>query len=205
MLMFIYYTTDITAKMTSGPPGIPIRSFDDVIEHGYRVIVTSGYYKKLLANSQPGTSKQMVYKMHIEKADVKPWDESIREVIEHKTLIYYNDILPRNKPMIDQLVILKMDAPAYSVAGFALQKDSEFRGLFNHYILKGKENGILDKLFRQYHMNMFTKEQFWMPEPQELHYSNVVFLFICLVAGVSASVVIATVEFIISVAQKKCL
>ena len=51
-------------------------------------------------------------------------------------------------------------------------------------------------------MNMFANEQFWMIEPQELHYSNVIFLFTCLIAGISASVVIAVVECIISTVPK---
>ena len=37
LLMFIYYTTDITAEMTSGTPKIPIRTFEDVIHHDYKV------------------------------------------------------------------------------------------------------------------------------------------------------------------------
>ena len=61
MIMFISYTTDITAEMTSGPPKVPIRNFDDVTLHGYKVIVWSGYYKSLLANAKPGTAKHNVY------------------------------------------------------------------------------------------------------------------------------------------------
>ena len=33
LLLFTYYTTDITSEMTTGPPKIPIRNFQDVIDH----------------------------------------------------------------------------------------------------------------------------------------------------------------------------
>ena len=35
-LMFMYYNCDITAYMTSGPPGLPIKNFEDVLHHDYR-------------------------------------------------------------------------------------------------------------------------------------------------------------------------
>ena len=69
MIMFILYSTDITAKMTSGPPSVPIKSFEDVILHGYRVIVTSGYYKSMLAKARPGTAKHTLYKRYLENQD----------------------------------------------------------------------------------------------------------------------------------------
>ena len=90
-----------------------------------------------------------------------------------------------------------MDSSDTIVMGFALQKDSEFLALFNHYILKGMESGILDRLFKHHHKDMFTKEQFWMPEPQPLSYGNIIFLYICLGAGISVSFIIAGVEVVI--------
>ena len=34
--MFMYYNCDITAEMTSGPPEIPIKNFQDVLHQDYR-------------------------------------------------------------------------------------------------------------------------------------------------------------------------
>ena len=88
MMMYICYTTDITAKMTSGPPVIPIRNFEDVILHDYRVIVWSGYYKSLLANGKPGTAKHIVYNNHFEGI-FPDWEDAMTEVISKpKTLLY---------------------------------------------------------------------------------------------------------------------
>ena len=38
LLMFIHFTTVITAEMTSGPAAIPVNNFGDVLELGYNVI-----------------------------------------------------------------------------------------------------------------------------------------------------------------------
>ena len=44
LLFFAFFTTDITAKMTSGPSDLPINTFEDVIEHNYKVVTTSPYF-----------------------------------------------------------------------------------------------------------------------------------------------------------------
>ena len=54
LLMFSYYTTDITAEMTSGPGDIPVHSFEDVIRHDYKVVAYSGFFSTLLADAKPG-------------------------------------------------------------------------------------------------------------------------------------------------------
>ena len=203
MMMFICYTTDITAEMTSGPPKVPIRNFEDVLLQGYKIIITSGYYKNLLSHANPGTAKHIVYKKYIEKEIPKTEKEALPAVIsEPKTLLYILDTTalhpkdPKDKYLLDQVAFLKMDDSDNLMVGFGLQKDSEFLALFNHYILKGMESGILDRLFKYHHRDMFTKEQFGIPEPQPLSYSNVIFLFVCLGAGISASVIIAGVELL---------
>ena len=51
LMVYIYYTTDVTAEMTSGVPEVPVHTFEDVIEHGYKVIVSSGYNEYLLSQA----------------------------------------------------------------------------------------------------------------------------------------------------------
>ena len=56
LLIFAMYTTDITTDMTSGPSDIPIRNFEDVIYHNYKVITNTPYYEDILASSKPGSA-----------------------------------------------------------------------------------------------------------------------------------------------------
>ena len=66
-LVFTYYSNDITAKMTAGSPPIPVRTFDDVLEHGYKVIVIGTHQLRILAESNNGTAKHSVYKLFFEE------------------------------------------------------------------------------------------------------------------------------------------
>ena len=42
LLVFTYYTSDLTTLMTVLPPPKPIESFEDVIEQNYKVITIEG-------------------------------------------------------------------------------------------------------------------------------------------------------------------
>lgn len=205
LLMFVYYTTDITAEMTSGPPGIPIRNFEDVIHYKYTVFAKSSYLSSFLADAPPGSAKNLVHEMYFEQvpSDIKP---ALKLKSEPKSLWYTVSALsvPSEKwdldrdelSAYDELHPLKMDDESYAYATLALQKDSEFLELFNYYILKEYEHGILKKLFHTYYTKLYTREQFSMSEPQPLGYESVLFTFSCLGLGATTSLGIAIVELI---------
>ena len=95
----------------------------------------------------------------------------------------------------DQLFTIKLNDLSKEGTYFALQKDSEFLGIFNYYLLKEIEHGITKRLYRKYHMDLFAKEQFGMPEPQPLGMNNVMFTFILLGFGICSAAVIAVFEW----------
>ena len=90
-MVYIYYTTDVTAEMTSGVPEVPVRTFEDVLEHGYNVIVSSGYNEYLLSQAKEGTAKHRVYKMHIEKGERRGGHaEALSEIVAEPDTLYYS-------------------------------------------------------------------------------------------------------------------
>ena len=208
LLFFVFYTGDITAEMTSGPPGIPVRTFEDVIFHDYKVVAVSTFAEKILANSEPGSAKHEVHKSNFEliktEGKVLSGDKVLKAVVHDphaKTLFYGNpEALITNKPhrkvLTDQMFALKMDDAVYSIGTLALQKDSEFLQLFNHYILKAFESGEFKRLYRRYHMDLFVKENFEMVEPQPLGSNNVMFCFISLGFGICLSLISVMIEFL---------
>ena len=211
LILFVYYTSDITAEMTGGSALIPVRTFDDAIKYDVKVITTSSFIMNLLSTSQPGTAKHKVFKMHFEDSgltcEVKQPLKCAFEVVlsEPKTMYYLNEgaLYPINddlKRITDQLVALTMDDSTYVPIALMLQKESEFLQICNYYMLKGLEHGIIKYLYRKTHHAFFTKEEFGMPQPGPLDISNVIFLFCFLAIGISASVVISIIEFLI----KKC-
>ena len=131
----------------------------------------------------------------------------IEAVSDPGTLIYATELKLAGgfarKQLTDQLFALRMDDASYVWGGLALQKDSEFLGLFNYYILKGIENGIIKTLFRKYHMDLYVNEQFGMVEPQPLTYKNVMFTFICCGIGIIVAIVIAMIEYVAKICGKK--
>ena len=202
LLLFAFYTTDITAKMTSGPSDIPIRNFEDVVSHKYKVVTHSTYYEGILSRSKLGSGKREVHNNQFE--GIMGHDEAIKEVVrdsDSKTLYYAtpSQLMPLNpsdKLLKDQLFALKMDDSVYSTAGLALQLDSEFRQIFNHYILKAYETGEFMRVYRHYHIDLFTKENFEMPEPQPLGFNNVMFCFMLLGFGICISLIMVMMEVI---------
>ena len=85
MLMFTYYTTEITAEMTSAPPGIPIKTLEDIFLYDYKVIASDEdqYYIEWFGLAKPGTTQHTIYKTFFQTmADIVPsptpatWDNS---------------------------------------------------------------------------------------------------------------------------------
>ena len=103
-----------------------------------------------------------------------------------------------------QLFALRIDGASLVWGGLALQRDSEFLGLFNYYILKALEHGIIKRLYHSHHIDLYVKEQFGMVEPQPLTYKNVMFTFIFLGFGLSFAIMIALLEQITQ-SVKRCV
>ena len=197
-LLFAYYTTDITSEMTSGAPEIPIRTFEDVVHYNYRVVTNSPYYANLLKRAKLGTAMNTVYNNRFEMKET--FEEALEEVVKDpKTLFYSTKALLRGtrleKALVRQTFPLNMDDGVNVFATLALQKDSEFLQLFNHYILKAYETGIFKRSLRKRYMDLYTNENYEMVEPQPLGLNNVMFLFIVLAVGMCFSITNALMEY----------
>ena len=198
-VMFAFYTTNITAEMTSGPPTIPVRNFDDIIRHDYKVILSSSYLKKILASEEPGTAKHTVYKTYVEpRGKLMTMGEAFKELsMDPKTLYYSCKCAMANKrarPYQKQLVAISLDDDGDAFSSFLLLRESEFLPLFNYYMLKLHEHGIEKWIYKRHHMVFFTNEQFGMTEVLPLGYDNVMFTFMCLGIGICISLLSAAFE-----------
>ena len=210
LLMFIYYGNDITAKMTAGAPPHPVKTYDDVIAYDYKVIIVGFYHLSLLRDSPTGSGKRLVYEKYFEENDpqdgkenalFRPWTGPnlnwAKDVIKTdlKTLFYCADscveldITPN-----DRMVALQMHDTFHTLGGFALQKNSEYLDIFNHYLLKQLEHGIVKRLFQL----SLPQVTIGLSEPEPLAIRNVMFPFSCLGFCMIASVVMGTIEFLLA-------
>ena len=206
-IIYAYYSSEITAKMTSGPSQFPVRTFKDVIKEGYSVVAPGDYYETLLAQSDPRSARYEVYKRHVEPdKDALSRKDAIKKVATEEKVLYFaaewTIVVQASyvQPYRNQLFAVKLDEKMYAQLSFGLTKDSEFLPLFNHFILKEYEAGIMMKLYREYQYPIFRDQQFGMPEPSPLSAKNVMFLFTWLGLGICVSCLIAVVEKV----RKKC-
>ena len=201
LLLFALYTTDITAEMTSGPPEIPINTFEDVIYYGYKVVTGSPPYEHILATSKNGSAMREVYNNNFElKKDIEEAVKSMIETYDYKTLFFgtagmvIRILEQQGLRKTYQAVDLKMDYSTRRVSGLGLQKDSEFSPVFNYFILKGMENGVLHKIKKADEND--PDENFAMSEPQPLGLNNVMFCFISLGFGIALSIIKVMMEYV---------
>ena len=95
------------------------------------------------------------------------------------------------------LTALKLDDEIKTQAGLMLQKDSEFLQIFNYYLLRQFETGILKRILHEQEEKVIG-----ILEPEPLGYDNVVFLSSVLVGGICVSLVLLLVEAVIKTGHK---
>lgn len=163
----------------------------------------SPYYESILSSSRPGSAKLEVFENHYtcKNGFQKAVNALIQDSDKDKnTLLYANPVqlvapTPSGKTLAHQAFALKMDDSVHVIVTLALQKDSEFLPIFNHYILKGFQSGEYKKLYRTHHIDIYTNKNFEMIEAQPLGLNNVMFCFMFLGFGICLSIIIAMMEF----------
>ena len=103
-LIFAYYTSDLTARMTSGPSPVPIRSFQDVLDRNYKVVTRPGTSNhEFLKTAAVGTPMYKFYygSMHDDPTSFIPKLGDALAYIQanEKTLLYapFVNILGKSK------------------------------------------------------------------------------------------------------------
>ena len=73
-----------------------------------------------------------------------------------------------------------------------MQKNSEYLGLINHWLHKLEEDGVKERMWK----NWTTKasEEFWFEEPIPLSYNNMVFIFLLIMGGIVISALVVLCE-----------
>ena len=204
LLMFIAYNCDITAEFTSGPPEIPVKNFDDVLHHDYKVTTYSPYYLRQLNQTKADSAKHRVYEIYMKEKELVNSMATVKAAFmetltEPKTLIYgdVGIIGPQSridKQLRDQFQPLKINDGSWIITTLALQKDSEFLQSFNYFLLKEFEHGLIKRSYRKGYAGYFTNEEFGISEAYPLAVNNVMALFILLAFGIATSMTIAMME-----------
>ncbi len=189
-LVYSYYASDLTSRMTSSPPASPVRSFADVIAGDYRVIVkaeASGH--EVLATSKPGTAMHEVYHGRMlgrEAESVFPSSESAKAwLYSHPKTFYFADDL---SALVDSRMRPLTISDGFSGhLAFGLRRDSELADLFNFHLQKMEEDGVMARIKDEWLLR--ADAQFWLEEAGSLGFDMVTWPFS--VVGGGAVVAIA--------------
>ena len=197
-LIFIYYTCDLTARMTSEPPDIGIKSFKDVESQGYRVVTLPFGFQPhdLIANAPDGSAKKRIHENNMHEvvsggnvgANNK---EIIRRVKDDPKLLTFGGVTAGGS-MEKNLVALEIIDGETMLKSMALQKDSEFGTLFNHHILMMIESGKIERI--KYQWEGKHNQNYEMEEAVVLRYEHVLFPYSWLALGITMSIPIILAE-----------
>ena len=199
-LLFAYYTTEVTAQMTSTRPlANPIHTFEDVLKNeDVRVIVVKGTsWASHIGSSIPGTAKHEVYQTRIENDDdvwyVTHEDAKKAVISEPNAYLYGHDSAANTNP---SLFALRMYDSTPVTGGLGFQKNSELREIMMYQMVKLTECGISKRIDRNW-PDTSRNEEFGMAEPATLGFSNVLFPFTLLATGIVTALVFAMLENIV--------
>ena len=108
----IYYTSDLTARMTTRPSPVPIRSFQDVIDGDYKVITRPGTSNhEFLKTAAVGSIMHKFYygNMHNDPSSFIPKLEDALAYIQNneKTLLYAPEINILDKSKEFEMLIME--------------------------------------------------------------------------------------------------
>ena len=135
-----------------------------------------------------------------EKAFVEHGSAGIQKVLDNPELLLFET--NHWEDSYKKLVALKIQDRVQISDAFAFQKGSEFLPMFNHFLRKMHESGIIDKMNQDWSKR--EEIDFDLDPTVTLGYENVAFPFTILLGGLSFACIVTLFERAFT-AIKKCL
>ncbi len=194
-LLFAYYTSDLTSRMT-GPPPPPVKSLKEVMANGQRVVVrVDGGTRDIMKNASKGSDLHTVYQRILKNeygGIVQNWSQGIEVVQADPNTFYFeiDAVAVLRKDL--QLRVLKIKEALTTSLALGYSKHSEFTRLFNYYLMKMREGGILQRLNKRW--KEMRNDNFWAPEAERLGFEHLCGLFLVLAGGALIALGIGLIE-----------
>lgn len=199
-VIFVYYACDLTATMVSAPAEQPIRSFRDVVDRHFVVLVRLGTSShEVFKTAVEGSEMRRVYDSMPVSAFVEKTEQALNRVAAEEGTLWWGgtlNIIGRHK----EFVALRMEETTYGHLGFGFGKNSELRELFSYQIHRLDESGVKDTLWKKWTFE--RSEDFTIPEAKALGYDNTVFVFILLALIAPFSLIILSFEILVNKLMK---
>ena len=151
------------SRLTGPPAVIPIKSFDDVIQHGYKVLFNQeGSSAALLRNSPLDSAARQIFNTSSTSdsgllLDSGSLEAAMAVMLKHPNYLFFAE----DSQTITRKDVLSLDIEEGKTVNYAigLQPNSEFTDLFNHHLLKMDEAGVIQRMrefiqFEHYYLSM---------------------------------------------------
>ena len=197
LLIYAFYDAVLTSRMTVNPLTMPIRTFWDVIPNEYQLIVVkdSSVHDSLI-NSPKGSALHEIYQktmVNNPRAFIPQDFDRAAYLLKNPKVAYFGHTESKSFTSETRLTSLKMPDALKAYIAFGLQKDSELRGFFNHHLLNMMQNGIKNKLYRNYYPHT-TVHEIDEHDATPLGYDNLIFPILILSSGLIACLIVAILE-----------
>jgi ABC-type amino acid transport substrate-binding protein len=200
-LIFAFYTADLTSRLTSGPLQAGIKSFQDVLDLGYQMIVLKGsVYQDDLANANPSSILNKIYTKTMQNNSKAFYDnapQGIAMLMENSKSVAFGVSSGFNDPNI---ISLDVNDALKDSTSFGFPKDSEFYDVLTHYLSKMQESGLMTKIMAKWFPPQVVVAQ---DAAVQLGLDGTLFLNLIAAAGVVAAAAVLVAERIRFAARRK--
>ncbi len=191
--LLAFYAGDLTAAMTAGTKSDTIKSLQEVIDGGYTMSVTGetaqhDYFKR----AEPNTIRHKVYRTILQVTN----SSSLFFGTMPSKHVWFGPVFTRlNDP--EFTFVHNFQEKMNGQLAFAFQKDSEIKDIFDYYIIKFKQSGLMEglqnKWFYEDKPNDMSNRIF-QEEPIHLGYENLFFPMLVMLVGTTTCMVLLLYE-----------
>ena len=201
-LCFEFYTADLISLMTSSAKVPVVRSFQEALDADFKFAVwAETTEEQYLRNGPKGSFRRRAYESIVDNKEdsyIYSTEESVTKILADPKTIYFGN----NLPFLGNQRIISVDDMTdrfVTFIAFGLQKNSEFKQLFDYELLKMKQSGvILHEAYKWLRNRLPEKGRSpFVEEATPLGYNNLLFPGLILLVGIAMSLALVFLEFTI--------
>ena len=190
---FSSYSATLTSAFTVLDKPIEIKTFGDLLRHGFNTMTTNGsIYENLVREAQPGSELYEVYEhdMRLNPRAFMDNDNILKEIQKNpRSAMFAPEYFTQRG---ENLVAVHLPDSFVSYEAFGLQKDSEFTKVMNYYIIKLLETSFILRSSKDLTETKFQENG--EDAALQLGYNHVLFPVLLLVFGTTVAIALVFLE-----------
>ncbi len=189
------YEGDVTATMTAGTRAPSLRSFQDVLDANYEIHSQGGTaYYDYFKNAQPDTIVYRIFEHYLIDSNLR---EFVKEQLDNPSKAAFFTSIFTSVEHKNSIFLKNLDGAVSTQLTFGLQKDSEFKDMFNFHLSRLKEAGVITTVIHKWleeEKPDDLSKRIFQEEAMPLGYKNLFFPTMIMCIGISVCLVALCVE-----------